>query len=282
MKHVKKVLVLLLSAWLAMNMSGCNFGTVKYDAYTVLQKDTPEAQIVYPMPNTNEISGPAIASVTVNGVTYIGKYVRSSPTAYYFNINHSYKGNGFEFDIRESDGQFAGLYIEHTSPATDTLEEDSLKKIADEIADDYIALNNCRVTREFSDDGLYRCWYQRKLQGYITAEQILVSLRSDGKLERVAIHMQGTFDNVKRVEIDEEKADKLVNERLDEIFQSRVSNGWKSSYDISKELMRVANNQCALRYDVDIEFERADGLRHGEIVTLLVIVDHEKYNPFKP
>ena len=90
--------------------------------------------------------------------------------------------------------------------------------------------------------------------------------------------------NYSSLEINEQKADKAVEEKVNKICEPKTSNGWKMNYNIRERILtRTANDQCALQYDIDIEYKSTNGLGHGgEIVTLLVIVDHQKFNPFKP
>ena len=278
---LKKILpVLICAITIFSSFNGCSQG-IKYNAYTVLQCETDEAEVVWPAPNVVDYSGPSEVSVTVNGVKYVGSYKesRSSLSAYY-ETDHVFAGDGFEFYIRASDGKFTYLNIKNVESSGSLLDNSRLKQIADSIADDYISLGNCYV--EKIQNSNFR--YYRIVQDHLTAEWVYVDLDSSGNLVGIVLSDPGAFDNVKKLEINEQKADKAVEEKVNKISEPKTSNGWKMNYNIRERILtRTANDQCALQYDIDIEYKSTNGLGHGgEIVTLLVIVDHQKFNPFKP
>ncbi|MBQ6851798.1 MAG: hypothetical protein IJO04_02050 [Oscillospiraceae bacterium] len=278
---LKKILpVLICAITIFSSFNGCS-REIKYDAYTTLQCGTAEADAVWPEPRIADYTGPSEVSVTVNGVQYVGSYKKSDPSLpFYYDTDHVFVGSDFEFHIRESDGKFTYLHVENPESSGSPLDESRLRQIADSVADDYVSLRKCTVEKE----GKCNYRYYRVVQGYVTEEWVLIQLNSNGNVVGVILSDPDAFDNVKNVEIDEEKANKSVEEKVNEICKSIVPDGWKSRYNIrSRSLIKTANNQCALQYDVNIDYESANGLgRGGRLVSLLVIVDHEKYNPFKP
>lgn len=284
MRNNRFTAILIAVILVLLSFSGCDQGT-KYAPYTALRVAT-EGNAAWPEPNIIgfEYLGPSEVSVTVNGVTYTGTYADSSISMpFYYDIDHEFRGDGFEFHIREGNGKLVELTVEVAEPSGEALDASRLRQIADSIADDYIPLKKSKVEiseSKYNDEVLFR--YYRTVQEHVTAEWVLVRLNSSGDLTALILSAPDAFENVKRIHIDENKAEKVLDEKLNEIDKEIVLNGGETSYRIeNKEIIMTVNNQCALLYDI-VHRYGTGGFHVTERFYMLVIVDHEKYNPFKP
>ena len=280
MRNNRFIAILIAVILVLLSVSGCDQGT-KYAPYTALRVAT-EGNAAWPEPNIIgfEYSGPSEVSVTVNGVTYTGTYADSGISMpFYYDIDHEFRGDGFEFHIREGNGKLVDLRVEVTEPSGEALDASRLRQIADSIADDYIPLKNSKVEiKELDYTSEVQFRYYRTVQEYVTGEWVLVRLNSSGELTLLMLSAPDAFENVKRIHIDENKAEKALDEKLNEMYKEIGLSGGESTYRIDdKEIIMTVNNQCALLYEIVL-----NGSHISERFYMLVIVDHEKYNPFKP
>lgn len=228
---------------------------------------------------------PREATVTVNGNHYTGIYSKtvrgglSTP-----DTRHYYNGDGFHFSLRDGNGKCD--YFDQDALKTElcTFDAKEGRKRADAFAEDYLSLQEYEVTEgvnTFTHTHSYT--YIRYIEDIATSDQFTVRLNCDGSFEGFICMDLGAFQNVKHVEIDEEKIkaaiNKLAKNNCEEIGRefSRCEIG-KPLY-----LVKTAANQCALLYVVGHYYKTATGEEmHSGRFEVLVIVDYEKYDWFKP
>lgn len=292
MMRSRKLIAALLSVALAVSfLSGCGqkkakegkINTAYFYGEAVWPSRIPST---WPVPE-DEYPHPSETSVTFNGITYTGTYKESE--YYYYGprpVLHLYIGDGFSFTISDEDGECYSFVL--VSPKTDVCTLDSIRgrELADAFADNYISVDEYKVTEEVNPSNHAHTYhYTREVEGIRTADQCSISLTCDGNLKSFSRWQLGAFENVKSVDIDEEKAKAAIEQRCREFYTDEERDF--SGYEVrTTELLLVKTeaNQCALHFTVAPRF-RYKNSEHDTsdwLQQMLVIVDYEKYNWFKP
>ena len=285
MKKMRIMSLLIVAVMVLAMLGGCAKTEL---TYTVLEfgtsdgvdqgkhtQDIPEWSSEKVDPHA-DASAPAEISVAFNGVTYTGNYEWSEtrmPNAF---VSHIYKqklenGDTVRFRIHAQTHELTFISINHKMEESASLEEAECRKIADAVADDYISLKDYKVKVDSNKDYDYRSYtytYYREVSGYETTDRIRIVVKGNGVISSCDKSMVGTFKNVKRLAIDEEKATVAVSEKLKDIYGHL---GTMTGYTIrSKEWVKTADDQCGWLYTVDVDLRDGNYLFRSMIKLLLV------------
>ena len=259
-------LVLILSAF-----SGCTQSKLR--AYSVyLQND--EIWTKY----KSTYTPPREASVTFNGVTYTGTY--STPTFdyndYYYEL-YSYEGAGVSFQV-DANGRLRKLNLDHQENKTCTFDEACWQKAADEVADNYISLDNHRVEYVVTEDPhLHEYRYERDLGSGYSKDDIIIGMNCSGEI--CYFYHAIDFENVKSVDVDQNKVQRAINKYMIKTYWNEFTR-WEIG---ATEMTKTSSNHCAVLCNVLAYYIGVCGYEHFDVIKgITVIVDHEKYDSFKP
>ena len=164
--------------------------------------------------------------------------------------------------------------------------------MADAIVDDYISLDEYQVKQPDSDSHSHSYRYYREVDGIETSDYIEIGFDCSGDFRGYSYGQLGAFKNVKRVDIDMENIEKAIEKRWKEFYAENkmLSNYDFTGYEIKDSklcLVKTEANQCALRFMVSSSHEgrkQGDGtyITGGRLMQMVVIIDYEKYDWFKP
>ena len=288
----RKLITALLSVALAVSfLSGCGQNQAQKGKINAAYF---YGETVWPSKysDSNKDVAPSEASVLVNGITYTGAY---DFTVDYFpfprpDVLHYYEGDGFSFAISPHDGKCYSFTLDRPKADVCTFDAIRGREIADAFADNYISVDEYvdeyKVT-EGANPSRHRheYTYYRNIDGIRTTDQLNVALNCDGSLVGFGCWQLGAFENVKSVAIDEEKVKAAIEERCREYYTDEKRD-FTSCEIIDPELLLVKTeaNQCALIFTVSARF-RYKNSEHDTgdwLQQMLVIVDYEKYDWFKP
>ena len=276
MMKKRKILAVLLSLVLILSaFGGCTQSKLRaYSAYSSFDKIWTEYESTY--------TPPSEASVTFNGVTYTGTYSGLTfwTSKYYYEF-YSYRGDGVSFNV-DAKGRLFFLSLEHQEDKTCTFDEACWRKAADEVADDYISLDNHRVeyvVMEYPQyPHLHEYRYERDLGSGYTGSDIIIRMNCSGEICYFRHNI--AFENVKSVVVERDKVQKAVDQCMKETYGDRFSR-WEIRF---LPLIKTVSNQCGLNCILEAYENYGNGKESEseEIIEIIVIVDHEKFNPFKP
>ncbi len=273
MMKKRKILAVLLTLVLILSaFSGCTQSKLRaYSAYSSFDKIWTEYESTY--------TPPSEASVTFNGVTYTGTYSGLTfwTDKYYYEF-YSYRGDGVSFDV-DAKGRLFSLSLEHQEDKTCTFDEARWRKAADEVADNYISLDNHRVEYVVTEDPhLHEYRYERDLGSGYTRSDIIIRMNCSGEICYFCYEIK--YENVKSVVVERDKVQKAVDQYMKETYGDRFSR-WVIRF---LPLIKTVSNQCGLYCILDAYKNYGNGKESEseELITFIVIIDHEKFNPFKP
>lgn len=280
MKKLKITALLTIAVLVLAMFSGC---TEQKLAYTALGLDTVSDGItgkIYAseVPGWssekrnphNDSAAPAEASVIFNGVTYTGSYMTSfvwMPNTF---VSHAYKlyldnGKRVDFRINSKTGELAFISFVYIEPEQTTpVEETECRKTADAVADDYISLEDYHVKVDSNGGDGYTYTYYRMVSGYITTDRIRIYVRENGEVGSCDISMVGTFKNIKKLEIDEDKATAAIEEKLHQLYGD-------IEYTImQKEWVKTPDGQYGQLYSIKVR-QKNDHPEGGYLTDLLLV-----------
>lgn len=286
MKKLRITALLTAAVLMLLMFSGC---AEKEMAYTVLDvgsvsdgiggkhtSDVPEWSSEKLNPH-DDVAAPAEMTVTFNGKTYTGNYEGSytrMPNTY---VSHSYMGS-------MEDGSIAYFYVNaqtgeltsfstyrKTEQAGKAVEETACRKVADELAGNYISLKDYKVKADpFKDYDFirYTYTYYREVSSYETTDMLRIVVDGYGNVTSCDMSMVGTFKDVKKLSIDEEKATSVIEAKLQDIYGHL---GTMTGYTVKqKQWVKTADNQCGRLYTIDVNFRDGND-SSGTVIKLLVI-----------
>ena len=269
----RKILAVLLSLVLILSaFGGCTQSKLRaYSAYSSFDKIWTEYESTY--------TPPSEASVTFNGVTYTGTYsgLTFRTSEYYYEF-YSYRGDGVSFDV-DAKGRLFSLSLEHQEDKTCTFDEACWRKAADEVADNYISLDNYRVEYVVTEYfHLHEYRYERDLGSGYSGIDVIIGMNCSGEICYFRHNI--AFENVKSVVVERDKVQKAVDQCMKETYGDRFSR-WEIRF---LSLIKTVSNQCGLNCILEAYENYGNGkeTESKEIIEIIVIVDHEKFNPFKP
>lgn len=215
-------------------------------------------------------AAPAEVSVTFNGATYTGSYWMSytwMPNPF---VSHAYKqkledGMRVEFRINSKTGELTFISIYYVEPEQTTqVEEAQCRKTADAIADDYISLKDYKVRVDIEEGYGYGYTYYREVSGYETTDMMRVYVDNNSKSISCDIAMVGTFKDVKKLEIDEEKAAAAIEEKLQQLYG-------EVEYTVQrKEWVKTPDGQYGRLYRLKVR-NKDDNPMGGFLTDLLLV-----------
>ena len=263
----RKILVALLSLVLILStFGGCTQSKLRaYSAYHESDKIWTEYKSTY--------TPPSEASVTFNGVTYAGTY--SGPMLKHLYQTYSYEGAGVSFQV-DANGRLCQLSLDHQENKTCTFDESRWRKVADEVAENYISLDTYQVRYVVNKDPhLHEYRYERDIGSDRSVSDIIIRMNCSGEVCYFDYALE--FENVRSVDADEGKVQKAVDKYMS---KNKEFSRWEIR---ATALFKTSSNQCAVYcsvwpYSIDIDGNERSWAGFG----LVVIVDHEKYDPSKP
>lgn len=286
MKKLRITALLTVTVLILLMFGGC---AEKEMAYTVLDlgsvsdgiggkhtSDVPEWSSEK-LNSHDDVTAPAERTVTFNGKTYTGNYEDSytrMPNAY---VSHSYMGNTedgnlvyFYVNAKTQELTCISLYRK-TEQAGKAVDEAACRKVADELADDYISLKDYKVKEDSYKDYdfiRYTYTYYREVSGYETTDMIRIVVDGNGVVTSCDMSMVGNFKNVKKLSIDEEKAMSVIEAKLQDIYGHL---GTMTGYTVrQKQWVKTADDQCGRLYTIDVSFRDGNDLS-GTVIKLLIV-----------
>lgn len=279
-----KIITLLIGAIIMFSkLSGC--GEIEL-SFTVLDLATVSDGIgelrtcevpewSYEQCNPHEdASAPAEMTVTFNGKTYTGTYIDSFTTIPNTFASHHYKvdtkdGTVVSFDTNAQTGALTRFSLYNKAKNEVTMDETDCRKIADGLAKEYISLKDYKVKTEgFYDNTAFAYTYYREVSGYETTDSIRIFVDGDGTVTNCDVSMAGTFQDVKKIVIDEEKAITAIDAKIQEIYGHLDT---MTGYTIRRtQWVKAPNGQYGRLYRIDVDF-RDGSSSYGAIVNLLLV-----------
>ena len=265
----RKILAVLLSLVLIVStFAGC----APYTAYSSNDEIWSEYKNTY--------TPPSEASVTFNGMTYTGTY--SGSTNKYSDYRYefySYEGDGVSFEV-DANGRLCTLSLDHQENEVCAFDEVRWRKVADELADDYISLDTYQVRYVVNEDPhLHEYRYERDIGSDRSMCDIRIMTNCSGEI--CFFNHAIDFENVKSVDADEDKVQRAVDKYMKK--QKRFGDKYTRWEIGATALTKTSSNQCAVLCRVLPYYIGVCGYEHcADVIDIIVIVDHEKYDPSKP
>lgn len=211
-------------------------------------------------------SAPKTTTVTFDGKTYSGEYSRSvvvAPTLY---KAHVYKGDGVKFEINASTGDLTDILFYNTETLVHQYDETACKQIADNIAAEYIDINDFSVETVIRDDSILFDYY-RTVNGYKTTDELFITINCEGNVSYFGYFTLNDFENCELTAFFPQQAEQLVYDKLDSIYPA--SSNRTSSEIQSVVLVKMEDGSVAFYYTVNNEFKNGN-MQYGSVVNLLV------------
>lgn len=209
-----------------------------------------------------EVDETASKEMTVffNGVEYTGEYYRTEEQVPYTFAIHKYKGDEADFEINAETGELVYLSFNRLLPENSTADEEYCRKVADELADDYINLKRYKVDLSVSETGaeLFTFDYYIEKGGYKTADALRISVDGEGNIKNFRKYMLGSFENVLYVKKPNEKR---VEKAFDELFseaREAYPQSWYEWEEDTVTLIKTPDGKIAYLYYVGFHDYKAE------------------------
>ncbi len=225
---------------------------------------------------------PPEITVTFNGKAYRATYRETDsqilpPCTYY---THSYQADIGYFDVRADTGEVVGFQSTAEDSLTGTLTEDECRTLADAVADDYINISQYKVKVDRGGElaggnCLYSFTYYQEVDGYMTADQVVVAVWAHGEIGVYRSLMRGSFTDMERSPLDSKKADEVIEKKIEAIYAS-VAKEDRTHKIKSTILARLEDGTVGLLYIVENSVRIHDDATDADIymgsgIQLLVI-----------
>jgi len=280
---MKKELVILFSIiTIILSMSSCNTSKplTGYNALQIGGADTLDGGIhasEYSIWDTSKVnyhqdkSAPSQATVSFNGITYTGTYMRSVVRVPNLYVSHRFKGDNVFFEINAETGELSSITFAYEPLKQASLDKKSCEDIAKSIADKYINLDAYTMdvsTSRIYDNYLYSFNFYKEINGYKTADSLTVVVDGNGNINSFAAKMIGSFSNSESVYLDNEKMSIAIDEKLNMIY---ANNENRTAYDVKSILfVKLEDNSYALLCTIENEFKNSDFSSTSQLELLLV------------
>lgn len=209
-------------------------------------------------------------TVTFNGVTYSGSYLRSSVDIPNTFLTHRYDADGVYFEVNAQTGELCYIIFAYEPDEVSTLDETQCRQIADAIAGNYIVLSDYKtevMTQSVYSNVIYGFTYYREIDGYRTSDSVTVAIDGNGKVSFFSMNMLGAFENVQTVAFDSEKGEGAVLSKMETVY-AEVSA--EKEYQIENViLVKLDDGGYGFLYTVDVRLAEGDETT-GSLVQLLV------------
>lgn len=204
-------------------------------------------------------SAPKECTVEFNGIRYTGTYEATAVFMPNMFLQHKYIGDDAWFDINATTGELCFFMSLNKKAEKATISEDDCRKIADDIADDYIDLNEYKVSSKVSviDENM-SCFfeYYREINGYKTSDYMTVSVDGNGKIMGICIYMLGSFGDVENIKSYDDEVQEAIREKLGVIY--RENNLWKGYDEEDKILVKLDDGSIAFLFTIKNKFENGN------------------------
>lgn len=198
-------------------------------------------------------TAPENATVTFNGVTYTGTYQETMDLLPQPYIQHTYRGDKYEFSIRSDTGKLCEFKDRLPLKDMSTVDKSYCRQLADSIVDDYFDLDEYLVKEECSVHGenyIMTYTYYKDFDGYQSADRYWIRINGNGEVEYFTMYGAGSFADVKRVSVNEKKVKKAIKEKLEEIYAGTTVPVEKFEIQSEGLLLKMEDGSCAVYFDV--------------------------------
>ncbi len=283
MKNIKHFLLVALIITLVFSICGCSIKNkaLEYHVLEVGEFDNLDGGNhisefpLWSVSNLNaheDTQAPAEATVVFNGVTYHGKYDRTSITVPNTYFKHRYNGEKIFFNINADTGALTDIMFIDELADKSTLSESECKKIADDIAKQYISIDEYKsetYTQTIRENSLYRFTYYREISGYMTSDLLIVSVDGNGNISSFGMNMINSFKDVQSISLDTEKSNEAIDNKLKQIY---ADNSNRISYNVKNTcLTRLEDDSCAIVYTISNDFDiSSEGQKGSSIYSTLI------------
>ena len=206
---------------------------------------------------------PRKAEVLFNGNTYAGEYMHSIVERHYFHVSDYYSSSFGIFSVNRETTQLESMMLYNHGEGDKSTDE--CKKIAEELAQQYIDLSQYSLTTK--GDSLRTYYFIRMIDGVATSDVLSVGVRSSGEIGIFSNYTSGKTKNafssadpkaigdmIERLSSSEVMA--MVDGKVNEMYENCAS------YSIvDKVLIELENHELGLAYTIDGELEP---IRTGE------------------
>lgn len=215
-------------------------------------------------------AAPEQATVTFNGVTYTGTYQETKDLWSLPYIRHTYRGDGFEFEINGETGQLSEFSNRLPDNGTAVVDKSYCRQLADSIVDDYFDLDEYLVEEKYHDLGendLITYTYYKKFNGYRSVDRFWIRLNGNGEVDYFTMYGGGYLADVKSISVNKRKVKEAIREKMEEIYAGTTIP--VDEFTMSDGLLvKLEDGSCALYYQV--------GLPEREAIELAVKVNYKK------
>ena len=279
MKTMKKMVMMMITAIMILSLCACNTNISPKEGnsekeYVALEIGISDCfdngihQDEYPIWSVENLNShddpnaPREITVTFMGKTYTGEYLRSlvrDPNLY---LSHRYESDVGYFEINDTTGQVVKFMFTDKPelPEFSTIQESDCQNIINDIVDDYIDPNGyeCEVSVDpRGSNYYYSCRYYREFDGCKTNDEIFVKVDGNGHIHHVNMRMLGSFDGVEEIELDKQKAESAIYEKLDTIYKN---NPHKRTSELKYvTLITLEDGSPAYYYYTENHFEYDEG-----------------------
>ncbi len=192
---------------------------------------------------------PESVTVTFDGKEYTGTYLRSKVSKPKTFVSYRYMtDDGVIFETNSETGELTYISMNVDIPKGFALKESHCREIADEIAEQYIALDEYLVECKVSD-GLYTFYYYRAINGIKTSDGITVSVCGDGNILFFEALMVNAFADVSLLPPDTEAIMDAVEKSFVERYEGYVSHQLR----FEPELWVLEDGTFAYMYIFDVQ-----------------------------
>ncbi len=293
MKKIHLALSFVLIALAVMSVAGC--GTKNNEeAYVALEigsfdaadggKHASEFEL-WSAENQNshqDSAAPETISVTFNGKTYNGSYLRSYTTPPNLYASHRYKADGAFFTINGDTNELSTILPAWEPLMLASKSREECCAMADAIVANYIDIADYKLEiteSSIHSNVIYDFHYYREVSGYRTADSLNISIDGNGNVVYFGMQMIGSFKDIEAVSVEEKNITKALDTKIRSIYQEKSDH---KGYSVNHvQLVRIPDGYCALLYIIKNQFERAEvesGLtfHYGSLTHLLVPLPNDK------
>lgn len=206
---------------------------------------------------------PRTAEVLFSGKTYTGEYMLSIVQRHYFHVSDYYSSSFGIFSVNRETTQLESMMLYNHGEGDKSTDE--CKKIAEELAQQYIDLSQYSMTTK--GDSLRTYYFIRMIDGVATSDVLSVGVRSSGEIGIFSNYTSGKTKNafssadpkaigdmIERLSSSEVMT--MIDKKVNAMYENCAS--WSI---VDKVLVELENHKIGLAYMIDGELEP---IRTGE------------------
>jgi len=222
---------------------------------------------------------PRTAEVLFSGKTYTGEYMLSIVQRHYFHVSDYYSSSFGIFSVNRETTQLESMMLYNHGEGDKSTDE--CKKIAEELAQQYIDLSQYSLTTK--GDSLRTYYFIRMIDGVATSDVLSVGVRSSGEIGIFSNYTSGKTKNA--FSSADPKAigdmiERLSSSEVMEMIDKKVNTIYEdcASYSIeNKVLVDLENNELGLIYVIAGKFtpiQIEEGYMVSEFITELLVYEN--------